>query len=671
MAGISSLGVGSGLDLAGLVDSLVAAERTPVENQLNRRQADAASNLSGIGLMKSALSSFQSSLRSFNNVENFDARTTSNSNTAAVGVSVTNKAQLGTYSIDISTVAKNQSLASAAYSNVTDTVGTGTIQIRFGTITGPGFTSFAVNPDKPNQTLTIDSSNNTLAGLKDYINAGNFGVSASIINDGSGFRLTLASKETGAANAMEISVTDTGDGNSLDTNGLSALAYNASAANLTQSQPGVDAALTVNGLTVSSASNSLAQVIEGATLTIKETTTSTVTVGISESNAQLETAIRGVVTAYNDMISTLNDLSFAGNDQTNAGLLVGDASLRNFSNGLRRLMTSQVNGLSGSVTALVDLGITTQADGSLSIDEARFGAAIASNPNGALALFSPVGQISDSLIDFKSSNASNQPGSYPINITTIATRGILNGGSGVNNLTIGAGNDNLTFSVDGVSTGSLNLTHGAYSSAPALAAEIQSQINSASTIKAAGSTVAVAYNSIAGRFEFTSAKYGSTSSVDITAIDTTSSADLGLSVSSGTVGVDVAGTIGNVTATGDGQTLSVTSGFSIDTLGGITGARGSLVFTRGFAEQLNSFLDGFLNSSTGSLTLRENGLNDSLAVIGDDRAALDLRLQSVQARLVAQFSALDSLISQFNSTGNFLTQQLSNLPGSGSRLNRN
>jgi flagellar hook-associated protein 2 len=664
MVGISSLGIGSGLDLGNLVESLLAAERIPVENRLNRREADVSSDLSGVGIMNSALTSFKSSLSGLDDASSFSTRTSNNSNSTALGATVTNDAQIGSYNIDVSSIARSQSLAAVAYNATTDTVGTGTIQIRFGTITGPGFTSFAVNPEKSNQTITVDSSNNTLSGLKDHINSGDFGVTATIINDGTGYRLTLTSNDSGAANAMEISITDTGDGNDLDSNGLSAFAYNASATNVVQSQAALNANLTVNGLAITSDSNVLSEVIEGVTLTVNETTSSSLTLDISESQSQLSNSIRGVVSAYNEMFATLNELSFSGTNGAGAGLLSGDASLRNFTSGLRRLMTSQVTGLSGSITALAEIGITTARNGTLSIDETKFGSAIAENPTGALGLFASVGQVGDSLVKFNSSADASLPGSYGINVTAVATQGMLLGATGVNNLTVDANNDNLTFNVNGVSTGSLNLTQGVYASATALAAEIQSQINSASAIKDAGYSIAVNYDSGNDRFEFTSNTYGLISEVEITAIDTNSSVDFGLSVAAGTTGVDVAGTIGGVTATGSGQTLSISNGFSIDILGGVTGARGSLNFSRGFAENLNDFLDSFINTSTGSLALRVDGLNESLEDISDDRLTLNLRMQSVEARLVARFSALDLLVAKFQNTGSFIAQQIENLPGS-------
>lgn len=669
MAGISSLGVGSGLDLAGLVENLLSAERAPTENSLNRREARISSDLSGLGLMKGALSTFKGSLSGLDDAGSYATRSANNSNNSALGVNVTNDAQVGSYSIDINGLASSQSLASAAYGSITDTVGTGTLQIRFGTITGPGFTSFAVNPEKTTQTITVDSSNNTLAGLKDYINAGNYGVTASIINDGTGYRLTLTSDDTGAANALEISVTDTGDANDTDTSGLSALAYNAAAANLTETQAAADARFSVNGLAITSATNTITSVIEGVTLTLKETTTSSANLVISESNNQLANSIRDVVDAYNEMIDTLDDLSFAPADGAQGGLLVGDASLRNFTSSLRRVITSSIDGLTGSITALSNIGITTQLDGKLAIDETRFNEAIAENPDGALALFAPVGRSSDSLIEYNSSGDNTSPGSYGLNITTLPTQGILNGASGVNNLTVDANNDNLTLLVNGESTGSISLTQGIYSSAAALANEIQSQINSASALVANNTAVSVSYDAANDRFVITSDDYGSGSSVEITAVDTNSSADFGLAVAAGVDGIDVAGTIGGAAATGSGQTLTASNGLSVDVLGGAVGARGAVEFSRGFVESLNELLDAYLDGSDGTLSAREKGLNESLQDIADERIALDLRLDAIEERLVRQFSALDQLIAQFQSTGNFISQQISNLPGSGNLVN--
>ena len=669
MASISSLGIGSGLDLSNLVNSLVAAERTPKENSLNRQEADFATQLSGMGLMRSALAEFQGSLSALASVESFSTRKVTNSNSSAITSAVSNQASIGNYDIDVTNLAEQHSLASASYSDLNSVIGTGNLSIRFGTITGPGFTSFAVNVEKATQNITIDSTNNTLSGLRDYINNNEFGVNASIIFDGTGYRLTLSSDSTGASSAMEITVTDTGDSNHTDTNGLSALAFNSAATNLTETQAGEDAALTINGLAVTSTTNTLTKTIEGLTLTLNEETNGTaVEIAVQQDSSSIKGSIEGMVDSFNSMITTLGELGSANSDASEVGILVGDSTLRNFTNSLRSLLTSPVNGVSGaSVQALIDIGISTQADGSLSIDNGALDSALQDNPEDVMALFAPIGQTTDSLISFNNSTDNSIAGQYDVNITQIATQGVFSGAntSGFP-LTIDANNDEFAVSIDGTSSGALTLNQGSYASGDALATEIQSVINSSTLLNSVSKSVSVTFNSGTNSFNITSNSFGAQSTVVFDSVDTTTLASLGFSVAAGTAGVDVAGTIGGQAATGNGQTLTSISGntvgLSVDVLGGATGSRGSLSFSRGVIEELETLLDGYLESG-GVISAREDGLNESLSDIQDERDALDLRMEAVEARLVAQFSALDALVAQFQSTSNFLTQQLSNLPG--------
>jgi len=667
MAAISSLGVGSGLDLSNLVNNLVQATQVPAENGLNRRESRLATELSGVGLMRSALAEFQTSLAGLSDTDSFQTRKLSNSDSAAITAAVSNKAAIGDYDIKISNLAENQTLATVAFADINDTIGSGTIQINFGTITGPGFTSFALNSEKTAQTIVIDSSNNSLTGLRDYINNNDFNITAAIINDGTGYRLTLTSEESGANSAMEINITDTGDGNNIDALGLSRLAFNTSATNVTETRAGEDAALTINGLAISSTSNTLTDAIEGVDLTLNQETEAgaSVSIKVSESTTSISSSIEKTVDSFNSMIETLNNLGSSNPDSGEVGILVGDTTLRNLINRVKTLMTSPVDGLTGSITALVDIGITTQNDGSLAIDSSRFQTAIDDNPTGALALFAPVGQPSDSQIEFKGSTDLSEPGLYGINITQIATQGVLNGATvlpAAFPITIDSNNDNLSISVDGKTSGVISLTIGSYATAAQLAAEIQLRINSSDLLVDAGKSVSVSYDSSNNRFDITSNSYGSTSAIEIDSVDTNTTSALGFSVASGTAGLDVAGSIGGVTATGEGQQLTSTAGLSIIITGGSTGSRGSLEFSRGFIENLDSLLQGYLESD-GILSARETGLNESLDDIVDERENLSLRLDALEARLVAQFSALDLLVAEFQSTSSFLTGALANLPG--------
>ncbi len=674
MASISSLGIGSGLDLSGLVSGLLAAERRPLENSLNRRESSLSTELSGVGLMRSAIADFRSSLSSLSNADNFKTRSLNNSNAEAVSASVSNDAAIGEYSVEVGNLAERHALASTAYQDINETVGTGTMTVRFGTITGPGFGSFAVNPDKATQTITIDSSNNTLSGLRDYINQNDFGFSAAIINDGTGYRLTLTSDATGASSAMEITVADD-DGNDADAAGLSNLAYNAGAANLVQTQAAEDAQLTVNGLAVTSSSNQLDNLVEGLSLTLNQETAGTpVKLGISETSDALKESIESLVDDFNSMIGQLNDLGKSGEDPTQAGLLAGDATLRNFVNSVRRQITSPVPGVPGDIKALVDIGISTQRDGTLELDSGKLNAALAEDPDAVKALFAPVGKSSDSQIRFADSSDDTVAGVYRVQVDQLASKGSYSGSGGLTlPLTIDAGNDSLAVSVNGVSSGPLTLTQGSYADGDALAVELQSAINSSGLLVSAGVSVSVAFDTAAGGLVITSNSYGSDSTVSIDSVDSNTAATLGLSVGAGTAGSDVVGSIGGSPAEGKGQLLTSlagdSEGLAVEVLGGPTDARGTVSFSRGFIEGLNRFLGGYLDSD-GVLSTREDGLNESLEKIQEEREQLERRMAATEERLIAQYSALDTLLAQFQNTSTYLTQQLNNLPGSGQLLNK-
>ncbi len=675
MASISSLGIGSGLDLANLVSGLLAAERRPLENSLNRRESTLSTELSGIGLMRSAIADFRASLSSLSNADNFKTRSLSNSNTDAITASVTNDAAIGDYSIEVGNLAERQALASSAYQDINEVVGSGTLTVRFGTITGPGFGGFTVNPDKATQTITIDSTNNTLSGLRDYINQNDFGFSAAIINDGTGYRLTLTSDATGASSAMEITVADD-DGDNADAAGLSNLAYNATAANLVQTQAAEDAQLTVNGLAVTSSSNQLDNLVEGLSLTLNQETTGTpVKLAVSETSEALKTSIESLVEDFNTMIGQLNDLGKASENRDQAGLLAGDATLRNFVNSVRRQITSPVPGVPGDIRALVDIGISTQRDGTLELDGSKLNKALSEDPDAVKALFAPVGKTTDSQIRFLDSSDDTVAGVYRVQVDQLASKGVYSGSGGLGfPLTIDAGNDEFAVSVNGVSSGPLTLTQGSYADGDALATEVQSVINSSGLLVSAGVAVSVTFDTAAGGLAITSNSYGSDSTVSIDSVDTNTAATLGLSVGAGTAGTDVAGRIGGSPAEGKGQVLTAISGdsqgLSVEVLGGPLGARGTVSFSRGFIEGLNQFLGGYLDSD-GVLSTREDGLNKSLEQIQEEREQLERRMAATEERLVAQFSALDTLLAQFQNTSTYLAQQLKNLPGSGQLLNKN
>ena len=671
MASISSLGVGSGLDLGSLISGLIEAERAPAANRLALKEQKYSTELSAFGLLRSSLSQFQSSLGGLQSAAVFKAKAITLSDPSILTASVENIADTGSYSIEVTALARAQSLATnaaTAFTTVDDTIGSGTLSIQFGsTTTGP----YSFTPDlaRAAQTIEVNATNNntTLSGLRDYINDNEFGLQATIVDNGSGYQLLLTSEQTGAANSMEITVTGDGDGNDTDNSGLSQLAFNASAqTSLTQTVAAQDAALMINGLGITRDTNSVTGAINGVTLDLlKAEVGKIVNIDVDDNIGEATAAINEFVKTYNELDKNIDSLT-AYNPETGSGsALTGDFTVRSISNRIRGIIFGSISGLAGNIRSLVDIGITTNSSGTLDIDSAKLNDALKNYPAQVEALFAQQGRTTDPGVRYLSAGAATRPGDYAVNVISFLTQGVLAGTDPVTSTNVQNNSNNMTLTVDGFSTGNITLTNGNYPDENALAAEIQTQINAASALVANGVTVTVSYDLPSDRFVITSDRIGAGSSVEITALDPQMNNRFGFSVGSGVAGTDFAGTIDGQPAIAVGNTLTSQSGDSeglaVEILNGVSGNRGTVSLTRGVAGQLDALLDSFLQSD-GFIASREEGLNESLDDISDDRSRLDDRIASLEARLIRQFSALDALVAQFNQTSSFLTQQLASLP---------
>jgi len=666
---ITSSGIGSGLDIENLVTQLVAAERAPTENRLIKRSTEFAGQLSAFGALKGALSGLQSGLSGLQKLSTYSGRSATVSDSDVLSAKASNTAAAGSYSIEVSQLAKAHSLASGSYSAATDVVGEGTLSFRFGTTdyTGPdpgpeAYNGFTLNGDKAAASITIDSSNNTLQGIRDAVNNADIGISASIINDGSGFRLLFASTDTGAENSLEVSVTESGAA------GLSAFEFNASSSNLIQTVAAQDAAFTVNGLAVSSASNKVSGVVSGLELTLKEETTGTpVEVNVSRNSASIKGALNSFISAYNGFIDTANALTRYDPATQEAGYLLGDATMRGISGRLRGELNAAIGGV-GTYNTLASIGITTDDDGKLVLDQANLDKVLEDDFDALSALFAVQGVASNSGVNYLSSTSSTVVGDYAVLISQAASQGVNVGAAAVGfpSLDITGLNDSFKLKVNGIQSDGIVLTQATYADGDALAAELQSKINGDQTFKDGGITVAVTFDSGTGAFSITSNRYGSDSTVEITEVDTDTAATLGFSVSAGTDGVDVEGTINGVSATGVGQRLTAAAGSDAEGLALLitattAGSLGAVNFTRGLADGLDNLLDNFLGANN-ILEVRLDGLQDRIDKIDEEGLALDRRMEAIEARYRSQFGKLDALLAQLNNTSNFLTTQLASLP---------
>jgi flagellar hook-associated protein 2 len=659
---ITAPGIGSNLDVTGLVQKLMQVEQQPVA-KLDTKEAAVQVKISAYGTLRSALSSFHTAVKGLTDPSRFTAsRGTLGDNTIA-SATAANSAPAGTYSLEVTNLAKAQKLDSTPFTNTTDVVGTGVLTIQYGTYDSVGNT-FSLNPQKTAQTVTIDAAHSSLSGVRDAINAAKIGVSASIVNDGTGNRLVVTSKDTGAANSLRVTVSDN-DGNNTDALGLSQLAYDPTAAagsgkNMSQLVAAQDATLLVDGLLIKKSTNTVSDAIQGVTLQLNKTNVNApTTLTVAQDTSAVNSAVSSLVSAYNDLNKTLKDLGKYDPASKKAGALQGDVTLRTIATELQTDMSAQVGGLSGSYTALPNIGLSFDRDGKLSLDSTKLQAALTADPASVQKLFTAGGEASDPLVSFVSSTSSTLPGDYALSVSQLATRGTAVGAA-VGSLTIDGTNDQLSLSVDGVST-SITLGHATYASADALAAELQSKVNGASALSTAG--VSVVVTASGGALTMTSNRYGSASSAAI--LGANGATNLFGATPTQTAGVDVAGTIGGSAAGGSGQQLTGTgsgpSGLKINVAGGAIGQRGQVRFSLGIAAQLDTVLSQ-LEGTNSSISARTDSLQRQVKDIGKQRDELNLRLEAVQARYTKQFSTLDQLLTQMQQTSSYLAQQLANLP---------
>jgi flagellar hook-associated protein 2 len=679
---ISATGLGSGLDISGLVKQLITAERAGPDLQIARESAKINTKLSAMGSIKNAIAGFQSSLSGLNVLDSYGKRAVTSSNTAAVSATAANTAVPSSYTMEVSTLAKAHALAGPAFPDSdTTTIGTGTLTFRYGTTdydtNTDTYSSFALNPDSKITTLTIDSSNNTLEGIMNTINEADFGVTASIVNDGSGYRLLMTSDKTGLKNSLEVSTVD-GDGNHTDVGasaGLSNFAFNAAATNMEQTNAAGNAVFKLNGLTVQSQENTTTTAIPGVTLTLKETTTTPLTLKVDHDTTAVVNSFNTFISGYNQFRTMVNTLTNYNAATKTAGTLLGDFTVRSVVTQVDNILRNEVTGMSGEYTTMADLGLKTSSTGTYSLDVNKFKEILVEQPDVVSKLFAALGVPTDSNIAYASSTKDTQIGSYAVNITTAATSANMSG-AGVlpdfgmgGELTIDADNDTLALEIDGVDIGTVALTQGTYTSGADLATELQARINGAPAMTESGKTVSVSYDEANDRLTIQSTIYGNTSQINVTAIETNTAATLGFAVADGTAGLDVAGTINGKAATGAGKLLTANSvldndadGLALTVSGTATGARGTVNFTRGVTDQLKLLLGKVLEAE-GALEKRIDNYEDRKVLVEERKAKLEIKLKAIEARYSKQFNALDGLLSSLQSTSTYLTEQLANLPG--------
>ncbi|MGD9871918.1 MAG: flagellar filament capping protein FliD [Thauera sp.] len=358
---ISAAGVGSGLDVGGIISQLMAAERQPL-TRLQTQQKSYQSKLSAFGQLQSAMSKLQDAAATLAKSSTFSATTASAGDTKAFTASSTTSAQTGSYNIEVQQLARAQRVATSA--TTAPTVGEGSLTISLGRYAEDGSFTAAADGEK---TISV-AAGASLADLRDAINGADAGVSAQIINNGTVDQLVISSKETGAAQAFKLS----------GTGGLADFSYDAGSATpgLTTVQQAQDARLTIDGLAITRGSNTIADAIEGVTLTLAKPTEGETAVTVSRDDETAKKAIDEFAKAWNELNTLIRTQTSYDAATKKAGTLNGDASVRSIQGQLRSVFSNPISGLSGA-TMLSQAGISFKTDGSMSVDSAKLAEALA------------------------------------------------------------------------------------------------------------------------------------------------------------------------------------------------------------------------------------------------------------------------------------------------------
>lgn len=625
MAGITFGGLASGLDTQALVKAIIDAERVPLQ-RLQERQQLFSQRKAAYNELDSKLSTLETALRDLSSPLNFRSRNISVSEEGFIRASAGPGAELGIFELNVIELAaaskvKSDGFAAADQSLVND----GTITLQAGS----------------NEEISIDVSaaagNNTLNQVRDAINNADAGVQAAILFDGSAYRLTVRSKETGLENALSIT-----DGTNL---GLTAATNKVSDA--------ADALIEVDGIDVTSATNKVSGVIPGVTLDlISETGGAPVSVEVAQDNDKVIENVQGLIDAYNETIGFFNT-QFS---RDKPGALAGDSTARSIQRQLQSQFTGGVDGIEfGGIRSLSSIGVSFDGrTGEASLDASILRERLDDDFEAVGNLFLESGKASDTRIRFVGSTAATVPGSYDVEITQAAELASLIGSAPIRNQGINQ-DETLTITLNG-QTVAVDLLSGDGID------EIVEKLNDAFVDAELG----VSASDDGGALRLSSRGYGSTQDLTVessrndngngrrTGFDDTPAND---------VGQDVAGKIGGFDALGAGQVLTGAedgdySGLQIQvtatqaTIDSLSGDFGSISFSRGLIPTALSQVDRYTRLGDGPIDVAKDGIDRRIKEYDDSIFNLEERLSLRERRLILTFAKAEQAIQSLNAQQN-------------------
>lgn len=356
MTSITALGVGSGLDLNGLLQKLKAGESKRLEPITQQKQSYQA-KISAFGALKQALTSFQDAVATLADQATYHSVSSSVTGDALTA-SADSSTPTGDYLIHVTQRARASRVATVGVADKEASLGAGSIQYTL------------ANGDTG--TIDINADSSSLEDIRDAINASNSGLRASLIDDGSSqpYRLVLRASDTGSEASVS---TITVSGNLAGTLQLDAATK----------QAGLDAQLSVNGINITSADNTVDGAIQGVTLNL--TTSGDATLQITQDKSAITKAVKDFVDGYNSLVDTFGKLTDYNADTKQGGILIGNGTVRSIQSRLQSEVGSVMGG--GSLRLLSDFGIDLQLDGTMKLDEDKLDAAVSQQADGLSQFF--------------------------------------------------------------------------------------------------------------------------------------------------------------------------------------------------------------------------------------------------------------------------------------------
>ena len=655
MASITIDGLISGIDTQPIIDSLVEASQSQID-RLNQNKSDIVAKQTAFSGIEGQLLTLRGSLSALGRTQNnvLESKLAVSSDEDIVQASASGNAVNGVYTVTVNSLAAAHQIASNTFDSPDAQITQGTLTIQVGS----GSTS----------TITIDSSNNSVQGLVDAINAGSDDVFASLVNDTSGTRILFTGSKTGASESIQI------------TNNLGATAGQATQPDFSGAavQDAADASITIGSgagaINVTSATNQFEDVIEGLTFNITSANaTKPVNITVNNDIESATSAIEDFVDKFNALMSFIEEQSAFNSVTEEAGSLLGDRNAIAIQNEIRNRLVFSIPGLDSELNQLSALGLNFNDRGQLFIDSAQLSDVLSGNQDDIgiqdiKRLFSLDAQSSNSGIEFilgsSKTKASSTP--YQVDITQAAERATVDAGTDLAaSIVIGPTNKEFSVSVDGTSTGTLQLAEGTYTRQE-LADHLETLVNSSDELSGQSVDVSLINN----RLRIRSNSYGDQS--ELNSFSGSALTDLGLTTSDSDQGQDVVGRFlvdGEVEeAIGTGRLLTgspdnentadIQLRVTLNSGQVTSGNEADLTVTRGFASQLDQIIADFLDPVTGRIKNANDAFDDQIESIDQSIENTEELIQLKTEQIIREFTAMEQILSNLQTQSNFLAAQL-------------